>query len=556
MQCIDPLIAGIAGGEDGEAVIYQRGTTTPVTWYEDYDGTNPDTSGDPIPLDSNGGAEVYVDEPVRVVVSASVANGGSTVREWDVMTPSSAVEVVSSSFTGNRYSDGAAGVSRPAWLDAVLDRWLTTNGAIDWQVLVDGETNDIPFFFSKVLGVIFNVKDEEYGAVGDGVTDDTSAITAAITAADSAGGGAVFLPAGTYLTSSQLTVPEGVSIVGTGSDAVSISMDSALGTTLNYSGGSGSGVQVLSGVSLTSEQTCAGIKIFMSTTTRLTISGCHLGDGSLSTGPMIQVNGPGTTARLTVIDCVFESGGGSSDDAIVMGSGTSTVRLSGCRWIGHSLSGVGVAAFLLQGAVFISDCYFDASAVSTGTMPIIDVRANSSALGCSVVGCTFTNGGGATITAMTINMDPGSTFRETANQFGSTVTAYDPSSTTDQEYLDLGSRERRYLYISDNSSTLELPTVNFGVILLERTTGSTVAISAEDVVPLGAKLTLMVHNNGSGGNMTLSLNDSDSGFALSSDIVVADNSVATMSFVAREELTGGSDARWQLVSDEHESPEV
>lgn len=46
-----------------------------------------------------------------------------------------------------------------------------------------------------------NVKDPAYGAVGDGVTDDTAAINAAISAAGTAGGGIVFFPPGTYLSS-------------------------------------------------------------------------------------------------------------------------------------------------------------------------------------------------------------------------------------------------------------------------------------------------------------------------------------------------------------------
>src|SRR5262245_5115937 len=44
-----------------------------------------------------------------------------------------------------------------------------------------------------------NVRESPYGAVGDGVTDDTAAIAAAFADADTSGR-AVFLPPGTYLT--------------------------------------------------------------------------------------------------------------------------------------------------------------------------------------------------------------------------------------------------------------------------------------------------------------------------------------------------------------------
>jgi polygalacturonase len=65
---------------------------------------------------------------------------------------------------------------------------------------------------------IINVKD--YGAVGDGTTDDTAALLAAINAAAAKGtsraglawkGASVFLPSGQYRITQQLTLPAGVS---------------------------------------------------------------------------------------------------------------------------------------------------------------------------------------------------------------------------------------------------------------------------------------------------------------------------------------------------------
>lgn len=60
----------------------------------------------------------------------------------------------------------------------------------------------------------FNVK--SYGAVGNGSTDDTSAIQAAINAAVSNGGGTVYLPIGVYKITSTLTIISSISIRGEG----------------------------------------------------------------------------------------------------------------------------------------------------------------------------------------------------------------------------------------------------------------------------------------------------------------------------------------------------
>jgi hypothetical protein len=64
---------------------------------------------------------------------------------------------------------------------------------------------------------VVSVKD--FGAVGDGTTDDYAAIAAALAAVDTAGGkgGTVFFPAGIYLSNSKITVPDRVRLKGVGS---------------------------------------------------------------------------------------------------------------------------------------------------------------------------------------------------------------------------------------------------------------------------------------------------------------------------------------------------
>lgn len=57
-------------------------------------------------------------------------------------------------------------------------------------------------FLSLIPAIVYNVK--QYGAIGDGATDDTTAINATITAA--VGGGVVYFPVGTYKTSASLII--------------------------------------------------------------------------------------------------------------------------------------------------------------------------------------------------------------------------------------------------------------------------------------------------------------------------------------------------------------
>ncbi len=61
---------------------------------------------------------------------------------------------------------------------------------------------------------LYIVTDAQWGAYGNGVSDDTVAIQNALTAAGAAGGGIVYLPAGKYHLTNSLDVPAGVELRG------------------------------------------------------------------------------------------------------------------------------------------------------------------------------------------------------------------------------------------------------------------------------------------------------------------------------------------------------
>lgn len=96
-------------------------------------------------------------------------------------------------------STGGIGIG--AWIsvgDASLRSDLASNSGASLVKTTDGNSVQygLNYLNSRVSHGFFNVKD--YGAIGDGVVDDTAAIQSAITAASA--GGTLYFPRGTYLT--------------------------------------------------------------------------------------------------------------------------------------------------------------------------------------------------------------------------------------------------------------------------------------------------------------------------------------------------------------------
>jgi hypothetical protein len=113
--------------------------------------------------------------------------------------------------------------------------FLTCHGVTQGNLFAFGVSNQAPkvygdthggVFQSWTLPEVFNVKSSKYGAKGDNSTDDTTAISNALTDAaatvSGTAGGVVFLPRGTYIVNSTLTIPTKVRLVGAGRSATVI----------------------------------------------------------------------------------------------------------------------------------------------------------------------------------------------------------------------------------------------------------------------------------------------------------------------------------------------
>jgi autotransporter-associated beta strand protein len=89
-----------------------------------------------------------------------------------------------------------------------------------YYIYISGPTVVVPPHNTNEI-IVALATPQQYGAVGDGVTDDTAAFQAAMNAVSNPGGfggGIVYVPAGVYAFSNTLTIPYGVTLQGDWTD--------------------------------------------------------------------------------------------------------------------------------------------------------------------------------------------------------------------------------------------------------------------------------------------------------------------------------------------------
>ena len=184
-------------------------------------------------LSSATAASTYqpLDSDLTTIASLTATTNNfmvSASSSWSSMTPTNATALLDA-FVGDSGSGGTKGlVPAPTTGDATKylkgdGTWGTPSGSGDMilasaQTVTGAKTFNINTLLDKGSEV-YNVR--AYGAVGDGSTDDSTAIQDAIDAAVSAGGGTVFFPRGNYKITTEIDLYSHVSLVGsaTGLDA-------------------------------------------------------------------------------------------------------------------------------------------------------------------------------------------------------------------------------------------------------------------------------------------------------------------------------------------------
>jgi autotransporter-associated beta strand protein len=163
-------------------------------------------------LTFNLGGQRNLTSPLANVTGNLVLNGNVTVNVANAVQSGTNVLL---QYSGTRSGSGSfvAG-SVPAGMTVVDDQ-------VNQRLISIYASPNQPRVFIPTLNtnelVVALATPQQYGAVGDGSTDDSGAFQAAINAvynAGGAGGGVVFVPAGSYAFYQNLTLPTGVTLHG------------------------------------------------------------------------------------------------------------------------------------------------------------------------------------------------------------------------------------------------------------------------------------------------------------------------------------------------------
>lgn len=447
MHLLGPLAAGIRGAEHGYVDLFRRGTTHRIRYYRDFEGTSVHQPSGRIPLDSQGSLIAYVEEITRVVVYAS---DGSRLREFTDGVGAGAVEVRSDSFRGTDYRTGVYGVLKPLTLTRVLEAVGASLGSYDFEVDLQGSSTPLVEAFGALTRTPVNVRDPRFGAVGDGVVDDTAALQAAITEALSVVNlGVVYLPPGVYRTTAALPLLGNCTLLGAGPDKTTIQLDSTTASAIEVQGIAGHAR--IHGLAIRANQATSAPLIKGPSLGMLVVEHCYVGR-----------SGSGSASLLDYYDVVHCK-------SVVFSQPSPTGAMVRCEdnsgklSLEHCTFSYGVATYaptsgaLELGDAIITGCRFEASA-SVGVAPFTWLQFGSQGVyAASVVGCDFGGHSSSTVAMDFGAADAGHRIYEDNNRFADDITPYAwvlvPGATPE---VTLGSRRGKQITVNVSGAVADI----------------------------------------------------------------------------------------------------
>ena len=477
-------VLAVAGARDSAGNVVAGGLayfTVPgtanqsVVAYGDADATAALTlTNGGVALDGGGRALVYLKSPADMRIEDAQ---GETVATYPWSSTNAAlVEVINAGFSGVTPVTGQIAAGQRTTLDTVLSSLFASLGGVDGKfLLANGATPRA--VQSKFAEIQVSVKD--YGAVGDGVNDDTLAIQAALNYLQSLGGGVLLYPKGQYATTSEIR-----------HTATAVTM---LGVAASIVNGSTTGNAIRS-------------------TAALTLSGLRITGASSGTGVI------GVTVNLF-------------NTTIIVGhaTGVSAANINGDATSGATATGTGTALVSTNGRVLLLGGGYAVLGAGTcvslvGSIGVlVGTNMSSGAIGLNV-------GAGSTVTALgCLNIGYGATVGMQTSATAGSVFQYgcDWGVVTDQR---AGAPVNYSL--STSTAVTPLPSQT-DVIRVVATAAITVTVNAPANLGFGRRWTLMCSNT-SGGAVTWTFN---AAYHLSAAVAPATNNRVSL-LLEQDPVTG------------------
>lgn len=516
------LASGVNGAEQGTATFVLRGTASSAAsvLYSDFEETTqPGTNI--ITLDANGAAEIYCDAYCDVTLKTV---GGSTLRTVTIGHAATMVEVQSDSFTGTGYTGSPTASGQPITLAAVLDKWDNSAGADDWKVAVNGVATNLSSAFSALAGLFFNVKDPTYGAVGDGVTDDTTAIGLAITAAAAAGGGIVFFPASTsfYKFTTLSISAANFTLMGAGSSASVLKSSTTSADAITFSDSTAGSKKRVIGLGLQGTGANSNNFIALGSCPEILFDSCNINFSTYS-GVGIKTTSSSSARVFSFKDTTIT---GSASNTSVLNNNSSSDNTTYFYLRNCTLSvPVSFTGNILLGPNFVAtQCYFDGSAVTSGVYRHINATSNATAgkyLG-KFTENTFVDGGSTGFAFQLTGISSSSDLIEDNNTFvgftaPSALTSagqiYNVSHNSENDYrVLLGSRRGRTLSVTHASTgTVVLSAMTaFENLYINYTAAGNLTIQMPNSTMTNGSETNLVLQNNNGTNRDITIDYGES----------------------------------------------
>lgn len=484
MFLISELAIGFADAASGSAVIRRHGLSELASVYEDFDGESGVAS---TTLDGNGRAVRYVNEIVDVTILDS---DGATVTSFTPAACATSVAVRHPMFNGAT-TDGRTDVGGLTTVDNVLSKLqVSLGGGVDGDVVVNGVSSSISdAIAASASSTVFNVL--SYGAVGNGVTDDSAAINAAVAAAVAIGGGTVFFPPGyTYLcnTSSISITSSPIKLLGGGDASIVKSTgNSSTICTINVTS-EGGAVEVDSLKFVAGTASASSNFVFNIT-------------GTLCPVRFVQcsfVNGATSGTAKTGTYAIYASGCGA-------GSTFTSCYVSGMRMYFYPTTNV----FAVAGCSFRDAQFFNSSANVSGCRFLQTTNAQhgffyntASTETISVGGCAFI-GNYSTTPITTAATGFNGRFYSGANRYiGCVPLDTGVSYTGAAGYVDLVRDSLVSTYISTGATDTYTPSINAGKHVIYATGASVTTVSSTGIRAIypGARFDVLMQSTNSASN--------------------------------------------------------